>query len=95
MPRREPNDIPKMEPATKLPDFCHVLYELCSLMSTFLPAATALEVSKPMALSMSGSTTMKFMPAKTKPDMAPETREIKTKSRDFIKIYFGFQLFYE
>jgi hypothetical protein len=95
MPRREPNDIPKSEPAMKLPDFCHSLYEFCSLISIFSPAATALEVSKPMALSINGSTTTKFMPAKTKPDMAPETREIKTKSRDFIKIYFGFPLFEE
>jgi hypothetical protein len=27
--------------------------------------------------------------------MAPETMEIKTKSSDFIKIYFGFPMFEE
>ena len=45
----------------------------------------ALAVSKPIALSIKGSTTIKFIPAKIKPDIAPEKREIKIKVIDFIK----------
>ena len=49
------------------------------------PAAICLAVSKPIALSIKGSTTIKFIPAKIKPDIAPEKREIKIKVIDFIK----------
>lgn len=85
MPKRAPYAIPNMEPATKLDDFCQILYEFCSLKSIWTPDATALAVSKPMALSIKGSTTIKFMPAKIKPDTAPEKREIKINVSDFIK----------
>ena len=54
-----------------------------SLVFTVSPAATALEVSKPTALSINGSTT-KFTAAKIKPDIAHDTREIIIKINDFI-----------
>ena len=56
-------------------------------MSMYSPAATCMAVSKPIALSIKGSITIRFIPAKINPDIAPEIIEIKIKVNDFIRKY--------